>query len=192
MRIIDEYGITIYVYWSYTNHINRIYHHHTRVPARARRPRTKRRPASSSTNQNAGMCPRHARRRGGAAAAGIPWGDETRGRHTSTRRSREDSTTDGTESCASPRVVRASWSEKADPMARTTTGGRRRARDDGCRRAMAVGALVALGAVAGGRSVSAEKISTLVGNYVTSPAGAGETLGTGANSANALPQSPVL
>lgn len=48
---------------------------------------------------------------------------------------------------------------------------------------MAVGALVALGAVAGGRSVSAEKISTLVGNYVTSPAGAGVTLGAGPNNA---------
>ena len=43
--------------------------------------------------------------------------------------------------------------------------------------------MVALGAVAGGRSVSAEKISTLVGNYVTSTAGAGETLGAGPNNA---------
>ena len=33
--------------------------------------------------------------------------------------------------------------------------------------------------------MSAEKIPTLVGNYVTSTAGAGETLGAGANSANA-------
>ena len=49
---------------------------------------------------------------------------------------------------------------------------------------MAVGALVALGAVAGGRSVSAVDISTLVGNYVTSTAGAGVTLGAGTNAAN--------
>jgi hypothetical protein len=48
---------------------------------------------------------------------------------------------------------------------------------------MAVGALVALGAVAGGRSVSAAKISTLVGNYVTSTATETETLGAGANQA---------
>ena len=64
-----------------------------------------------------------------------------------------------------------------------TTGGRRRARDDGCRRAMAVGALVALGAVAGGRSVSAKTIPTLVGNYVTSTATETETLGAGPNNA---------
>ena len=48
---------------------------------------------------------------------------------------------------------------------------------------MAVGALVALGAVAGGRSVSAVDISTLVGNYVTSTAGASVTLGAGPNAA---------
>lgn len=48
---------------------------------------------------------------------------------------------------------------------------------------MAVGALVALGAVAGGRSVSAAKIGTLVGNYVTSTATETETLGAGPNAA---------
>ena len=48
---------------------------------------------------------------------------------------------------------------------------------------MAVGALVALGAVAGGRSVSAAKIGTLVGNYVTSTATETETLGAGSNAA---------
>ena len=48
---------------------------------------------------------------------------------------------------------------------------------------MAVGALVALGAVAGGRSVSAKTIPTLVGNYVTSTATETETLGAGPNNA---------
>ena len=43
--------------------------------------------------------------------------------------------------------------------------------------------MVALGAVAGGRSVSAVDISTLVGNYVTSTAGASVTLGAGPNAA---------
>ena len=124
--------------------------------------------------------------RGGARRRGFE--GETRAgtgrRHTSTRRSREDSTTHRTESFESFESRRSSEScENADPMARTTTGGRRRARDDGCRRAMAVGALVALGAVAGGRSVSAEKISTLVGNYVTSTATETETLGAGTNAA---------
>ena len=49
---------------------------------------------------------------------------------------------------------------------------------------MAVGALVVVGAVAGGQGARALEIKTLVGNYVTSSTAGGETLGAGANAAN--------
>ena len=76
-------------------------------------------------------------------------------------------TTDGTESCASPRVVRASRREGRSDGSDDDGRAKTRAPDDGCRTRDGGGALVALGP-SRGRSVSAsvsafDTIKTLVG-----------------------------